>query len=128
MNYTCSGTCIIGFKLRIIPFWYLYVRLGFVLETSKNRCRNFATLLCNEYYSDKSRVLKCFTDDDIDFCTDDGVDVPVMNFDPSDSESDDYDDPGGFGKDSDLFKGLDKQLGALSLESNARMRQNASEV
>jgi len=76
----------------------------------------------------KSRVLKCFTDDDIDFCTDDGVDVPVMNFDPSDSESDDYDDPGGFGKDSDLFKGLDKQLGALSLESNARMRQNASEI
>ena len=74
-------------------------------------------------------MLKCFTDDDIDFCVDDGVDVPVMNFDTSDSESDDYDDPpGGFGSDNDLFKGLDKQLGALSLESNARMRQNASEV
>lgn len=36
----------------------------------------------------KSRVLKCFTDDDVDFCQmENGLDVPVMDFDPSD-ESD----------------------------------------
>ena len=41
-----------------------------------------------KYIVDKSRVLKCFTDDDVDFCQmENGIDVPVMDFDPSD-ESD----------------------------------------
>jgi len=71
----------------------------------------------------KSRVLKCFTDDDIDFCSDDGVDVPVMNFDLSDSETEyTTDDPG-----DDLFA-LDKGFSALTLESNARLRQNITEI
>ena len=79
---------------------------------------------------DKSRVLKCFTDDDIDFCVDDGVDVPIMNFD-SDSE-DDYNEYNGV--DDDLIGGdeLGRKMAALTLlENNARMRQvqnNATEV
>jgi hypothetical protein len=37
----------------------------------------------------KSRVLKCFTDDDVDFCQmENGLDVPVMDFDQSDIDSD----------------------------------------
>ena len=80
---------------------------------------------------DKSRVLKCFTDDDIDFCVDDGVDVPIMNFD-SDSE-DDYNEYNGV-DDDDLLGGdeLGRKMAALTLlENNARMRQvqnNATEV
>ena len=32
--------------------------------------------------------MKCFTDDDIDFCMENGLDVPTLDFDASDGESD----------------------------------------
>lgn len=93
------------------------------LTTLLRAVSSFLSGLFRQSVSDKSRVLKCFTDDDIDFCSDDGVDVPVMNFDLSDSETE-YatDDPG-----DDLFA-LDKGFSALTLESNARLRQNITEV
>lgn len=90
----------------------------------------FLNIFLKNLNLDKSRVLKCFTDDDIDFCVDDGVDVPIMNFD-SDSE-DDYNEYNGV--DDDLIGGdeLGRKMAALTLlENNARMRQvqnNATEV
>jgi hypothetical protein len=85
----------------------------------------------------KSRVLKCFTDDDIDFCVDDGVDVPIMNFDSdSDAENDVYGEYGDDAADHDLLLGggdeLGRKMAALTLlENNARMRvheSNATEI
>jgi len=80
----------------------------------------------------KSRVLKCFTDDDMEFCVDDGVDVPVINFDSeSDAEGDNDYGEYGEGVDDLLGEGIGRKMAALTLlENSARMRMhnNASEI
>jgi hypothetical protein len=63
----------------------------------------------------KSRVLKCFTDDDIDFCSvENGLDeYPTIDFDPSDSE----DDANSLSDWSDgLTDKLTSQIEAMTLE------------
>ena len=64
---------------------------------------------------DKSRVLKCFTDDDIDFCSvESGMEeYPTIDFDPSDSE----DDASSLSDWSDgLTDKLTSQIEAMTLE------------
>ena len=64
---------------------------------------------------DKSRVLKCFTDDDIDFCSvESGMEeYPTIDFDPSDSE----DDVNSLSDWSDgLTDKLTSQIEAMTLE------------
>ena len=76
--------------------------------------------------------MKCFTDDDMEFCVDDGVDVPVINFDSeSDAEGDNDYGEYGEGVDDLLGEGIGRKMAALTLlENSARMRMhnNASEV
>jgi len=63
----------------------------------------------------KSRVLKCFTDDDIDFCSvESGLDeYPTIDFDPSDSE-DDVNSPSDWS--DGLTDKLTSQIEAMTLE------------